>query len=417
MTGRPPSYSGPIDEMTLEPAGSSERWFDADSANLAGARQFVADAAPADMAEGDLMLSVSELVTNALLHGRTRFRVRVTTGPQVVRVEVFDANPLLPTAKNYGPSAITGRGLRIVEHLTSDWGVTPVEGGKWVWFEMARPAAPATPPLVMVAFLSLPVAVHGRAAAHQDALQREFDLLRATGDPHDVPARLLALVDELEDRYGGLNDRPTADLAAALDRGDESIDLWVEAPPDSAESLARLGDLLDEADAYCREGVALMTLTTPLESLLYRRWVIGQFVDQIGGAEAQSWPAWLAGQDTVPAPAPAARVAGVAGHAGDGDHAGGEPPVVRPSGDLDARGAPPVRDDLQRLRLAGAGRATLDLSDVTFIDSFGISVILTAHARFSEDGARLDVLVPPKLRPTFDLAGLETVLHMRPTPA
>jgi anti-anti-sigma factor len=394
--------------MTLEAGGSAERWFAADSANLAGARQFVAAAAPSDVAEGDLLLSVSELVTNALLHARTSFRVRMITSHRSVRVEVFDANRLLPTAKNYGPTAITGRGLRIVEHLSSDWGVTPVEGGKWVWFEMPRPPAPADAPLVTVMLLSLPVAVHGRAAAHQDALQREFDLLRAGGDGHDVPARLLALVDELEGRYGGLSDRPTAELVAALDRGDEAIDLTLEVPPDTGESLARLGDLLDDADAYCREGVSLMTLTTPLESLLYRRWAIGQFAEQIAGGAPQAWPDWLAGQDTVlPAPAPRATPAA------DGD---GEAPVVRAAGELDARGAPPLRDELQRLRLAGAGRATLDLTDVTFIDSFGLSVILTAHARFSEEGARLEVVVPPRLQPTFDLAGLEAVLHLR-TPA
>jgi anti-anti-sigma factor len=393
--------------MTLEAAGSAERWFDADSANLAGARRFVADAAPPDMAGGDLLLSVSEVVTNALLHGRTSFRVRVTTGPRSVRVEVFDANPLLPTAKNYGPTAITGRGLRIVDHLSSDWGVTPVEGGKWVWFEMPRPEPPGGAPQVTVVLRELPVAVHGRAAAHQDALQREFDLLRS--GPHDLPGRLLVVVDELDDRYGGLNDRPNADLAAALERGDDAIDLTVEVPPDTGASLARLGDLLDEADAYCREGVALMTLTTPLESLLYRRWLIGQFVDQIAGAEPTAWPDWLAAQDTVPVPAPS--TAPAAASAADE----GEPPVVRPAGELDARGAPHLRDELQRLRLGGAGRATLDLTDVTFIDSFGISVVLTAHARFAEDGARLEVVVPPRLQPTFDLAGLESVLHLRTT--
>jgi anti-anti-sigma factor len=391
----------------LEADGSAERWFDADSANLAGAREFVREAAPPDLPGGDLLLSVSELVTNALLHARTGFRVRVTTGPRVVRIEVFDANPLLPTAKNYGPSAITGRGLRIVEHLSSEWGVTPVDGGKWVWFEMHRAGAPR----VTVHLRRLPVAVHARAAAHQDALQREFDLLRGNGGSQDVPGRLLGLVAEVEERYGGLDDRPTAALAAAIARGDDAVDLSYDVPPDAGADLARLGDLLDEADAYCREGVALMTLATPLESVLYRRWLIAQFVDQTGGTDPVPWPVWLADQDTtamVPA-APVAAPAAPPDPAADGD----PPPVVRPAGEMDARDAPQMRDDLQRLRLAGVARATLDLSDVTFIDSFGLSVILTAHARFAEDGARLDVLVPPILQPTFDLAGLETVLHLR----
>jgi anti-anti-sigma factor len=368
---------------------------------------------------------VSELVTNALLHGRTGFRVRVTTGPRALRVEVFDANPLLPTAKNYGPAAVTGRGLRIVEQVSSDWGVTPVEGGKWVWFEMLRREAAGEDDsgLVRVVLLDLPVTVHARAAAHQDALQREFDLVRRSGGPQDVPARLLALVDELDVRYGGLNDRPTDELAAAIAGGVAAVDLTYEVPPDAADASLRLGELLDEADAYCREGVALMTLATPLESLLYRRWLLGQFVAQIRGAAPTPWLAWLAAQEpaagtpTPPAsaaPAPSApegtAAAGEDGAAGDAS--GGEAPVVAPVGELDAQQAPQVRDDLQRLRHQGAVRATLDLSAVTFIDSFGISVILAAHARFAEDGARLDVVVPAILQPTFDLAGLGPVLHL-----
>jgi anti-anti-sigma factor len=378
----------------------------------------VGQVAPADLAdEPDLLLSVSELVTNALLHGRTGFRVRVTTGPRALRVEVFDANPLLPTAKNYGPAAVTGRGLRIVERVSSDWGVTPVEGGKWVWFEMLRPeaAGEGDSGLVRVVLLDLPVAVHARAAAHQDALQREFDLVRRSSGPQDVPAQLLALVDELEVRYGGLNDRPTDELAAAIAGGAAAVDLTYEVPPDAADASLRLGDLLDEADAYCREGVALMTLATPLESLLYRRWLLGQFVAQIRGTAPTPWPAWLAAQEPAAgasAPPASARPAPEGTAAAGGEASGGDVPVVAPAGELDAQQAPQVRDDLQRLRHQGAVRVTLDLSGVTFIDSFGISVILAAHARFAEEGARLDVVVPAILQPTFDLAGLGPVLHL-----
>lgn len=410
---------GAIDEMTLEAAGSAERWFDADSANLAVARRFVREVAPPDLAdEPDLLLSVSELVTNALLHGRTGFRVRVTTGPRAVRVQVFDASPLLPTAKNYGAAAVTGRGLRIVEHISSDWGVTPVEGGKWVWFEMVRPAAAGedASELVPVVLLDLPVAVHARAAAHQDALQREFDLVRHSSDPQDVPGRLLALVDELQVRYGGLNDRPTDELAAAIAAGAASVDLTYEVPPDVADDSRRLDELLDEADAYCREGVALMTLATPLESLLYRRWLLGQFAAQIEGAAPTPWPAWLAAQEpATPPPAQATSAPPVPGGTPAVGAVVGAVPVVAPVGELDAELAPQVRDDLQRLRHQGAAQATLDLSAVTFIDSFGISVVLAAHARFAEDGARLDVVVPAVLQSTFDVAGLGSVLHLSST--
>ena len=420
---------GSIDEVTLEAPDSAERSFTADSASLADARQFVREVAPPDLAsDGDLLLSVSELVTNALLHGRSGFRVRVTTQTATVRVEVFDASPLLPTAKNYGPSAVTGRGLRIVEHLSSAWGVVPVDDGKWVWFEMPRQPEPDAP-LIEVRLLALPVAVHARAAAHQDALQRELDLLRRTDAPPDVPVQLLALVDELEQRYGSLNDRPTAELATAMAAGTATVDVTFSVPPDAAPAAERLGELLDRADDYCREGVALMTLATPAESVRYRRWFLGQFLAQIGGAPPTPWPEWLAahdGEGDEPAPVATAAGPGAGAEADSGDpravvRAGAEADsgdpgaVVQADGELDAGRAPQVREELHQLHLHGVDRVTLDLGAVTFIDSYGLSVILAAHARFAEDGARFRMLVPPVLQPTFDLAGLGDVLDLHPT--
>jgi len=397
----------PIDEVTLDAAQIAERWFDPDSGNLAGARQFVRDVAPDDVtSEGDLLLSVSELVTNALLHGRSGFGVRVTTGSEAVRVEVFDASPLLPAAKNYGPAAITGRGLRIVDHLSSSWGVTPVDGGKWVWFEMARAAAGADDrgPRVTVRLLGLPVPVHARAAAHHDALRREFDLLRQRVGPDEAPPRLLALVEELDRRYAGFDELPAADLAAAIDRDDPTVDLTFDVPADAAARLTHLGRLLDEADEYSLAGEALMTTASPPEIVAYRRWFIGQFVDQLVGAAPVPWPTWRAAHPDGPAPAaPAAAPPPADGEA-----------VVRPAGDLDIAQGPAVHDELLALHNQGVAAVTLDLGEVTFLDSFGISVIVAAHTRFTEDGARLVVVVPPSLQPVFDMAGLGQVLDLRP---
>jgi len=115
-----------------------EREFSADSSCVAQAREFVVLAVDdSAMAEG-LRLVVSELATNAVLHARSDFRVRVATGATVVRVEVFDNSELPAARKEYGPSAVTGRGLGIVEHIAARWGVTALPDGKVVWFEMER---------------------------------------------------------------------------------------------------------------------------------------------------------------------------------------------------------------------------------------------------------------------------------------
>jgi hypothetical protein len=53
-----------------------------------------------------------------------------------VRVDVADANPMLPFAPGYEVDSVTGRGLSLLELLPSAWGVQPVPGGKIVWFEL-----------------------------------------------------------------------------------------------------------------------------------------------------------------------------------------------------------------------------------------------------------------------------------------
>jgi len=53
--------------------------------------------------------------------------------------------------------------------------------------------------------------------------------------------------------------------------------------------------MLDEADDYCRRGDHLLTLATPAEELRFRRWFVGEFVEQLGGAAPTPWPAYAGG--------------------------------------------------------------------------------------------------------------------------
>ncbi len=82
-------------------------------------------------------LLVSEVATNALLHGSGDVQVRVTADDGVLRVEVSDGSPALPHVRAAGPLEEGGRGLALVESLASAWGVQPTDDGKVVWFELA----------------------------------------------------------------------------------------------------------------------------------------------------------------------------------------------------------------------------------------------------------------------------------------
>jgi hypothetical protein len=76
------------------------------------------------------------LVTNAVLHAATPFTVTLHHMEDRIRVDVADANPVVPSIKDYAADAATGRGLTLFNTLASNWGVLPVVGGKIVWFEL-----------------------------------------------------------------------------------------------------------------------------------------------------------------------------------------------------------------------------------------------------------------------------------------
>ena len=108
------------------------------------ARAFVGSFSAGAGLSGDLRrtasLLVSELVTNAIVHGRTGafVEVELREGP-VLRVSVSDdSTALLPEVdRRPDGSAEGGRGLLIVSLLAARWGVLPNDdGGKAVWFEL-----------------------------------------------------------------------------------------------------------------------------------------------------------------------------------------------------------------------------------------------------------------------------------------
>ena len=95
----------------------------------------------------DVLLLVSELVTNAVLHAGTDLRVTASVQAGLVSVSVGDGDPLhAPVLAARGPDATSGRGVMLVNALASDWGVELDEGWKVVWFQASyEPGAAAEP--------------------------------------------------------------------------------------------------------------------------------------------------------------------------------------------------------------------------------------------------------------------------------
>ncbi|WP_253767285.1 ATP-binding protein [Goodfellowiella coeruleoviolacea] len=116
-----------------------------DSRGVALAREFARKALVAWSYPGwhdDVVLIVSELVSNALRHGRGAPVLRLANTGARLRVEVADQSPVLPTLRPAG--ATGGWGLRLVGRLAADWGVVPEDGGKTVWCELVPRLASTT---------------------------------------------------------------------------------------------------------------------------------------------------------------------------------------------------------------------------------------------------------------------------------
>jgi hypothetical protein len=145
--------------------------------------------------------------------------------------------------------------------------------------------------LVEVRLLGLPLQVWQRTQEHVDGLLREFALIAQDDEARaGTPGRLLDLVRQLTAGFGGFSEAQRTEMEEALARGQAQIDLTYQVPPAAAGAAQQLGDMLDEADEYCRRGDHLLTLATPDEELRFRRWFISEFVDQLGGAAPTPWP-------------------------------------------------------------------------------------------------------------------------------
>ena len=118
--------------------------FECEAAAVRAARRFVIDEAQPEGVDAEMVaLLVSELAANAVLHAQTPFTVAVDHDGSVLRVEVSDGREAEPIMKAHSPTAVTGRGLRLIDTVARRWGVDHRDGGKTVWFEYALTGEPA----------------------------------------------------------------------------------------------------------------------------------------------------------------------------------------------------------------------------------------------------------------------------------
>lgn len=282
-----------------------------------------------DMGRDDLVecaeMAVSEVVTNALLHGAPPIQVRVRGTREHPRVEVSDGSqeaPSMPTASldldaldadgldgldGLDDMLLTfGRGLSIVARASDAWGAEIEEDGKTVWFTPAAefsetdgaeglvtgaPSADGTGELpvdpVRFQLLGVPVRDYISFHNHFRELRREVRLL-AMANEADYP-----LARDLADVFSHLG-RPLTvgsvrrEIDRAHDAGQPTADLEVLMGRDEARAVARLVELLALTDAFAREE-RMLALARTQRQVTFQTWFLGELVHQAEGAEPERW--------------------------------------------------------------------------------------------------------------------------------
>lgn len=136
--------AGAVDPATgTEPAAVESIVLPGQRQSVAAGRHWVVRTTAAGgitgMANQVVELLASELLANAVLHGPdgSAIGIQVRTLGTVVRVSVSDSGTDAPVVLHREPSAPSGRGMAIVEAMSTRWGVEEhADGGKTVWFEL-----------------------------------------------------------------------------------------------------------------------------------------------------------------------------------------------------------------------------------------------------------------------------------------
>jgi anti-sigma regulatory factor (Ser/Thr protein kinase) len=254
-------------------------------------------------------LGVSELVTNALLHASPPLTVRVRGTADHPRVEVHDGSPeppMMPTDEPDEDDLLLtfGRGLGIVARCATAWGVDLEEDGKTIWFAPANQPGgdPVTgvvtgvPPVtthepgpdeMRISILGVPLRMYIEFQRHYRELRREVRLLSLAHET-DYP-----LAKDLSDLFGSLDRDLREGIGAdqieqALASGAATADVRVAMPRQTAATIGRFIELLDLADAFCREKRLLSLARTP-DQQRFQRWFLSEFVRQERGEDALAW--------------------------------------------------------------------------------------------------------------------------------
>lgn len=282
-------------------------------------------------------LCVSEVVTNAVLHGGRPVELSAWLDERSLHVEIRDgraidgtfvdrieaihriSDPVEESDPELRDVDITGRGLLVLAEMSAEWGISTNQRGKTVWFvlwgeERSRSAersspeeahvrdddgpesrsaraaheAPATHERWQaVKFLGVPIRLFVASRAHVHDLVRESKLSNADGNP--VALRTVmggvfsseTVIYTLSHLMGEGTTSWSNSRDFALSAGGVA-DIELRVPGDAVDHAPTLFGALDELENHCVCG-EFLTIPASAELLEFQRWWITAGLDQIRG--------------------------------------------------------------------------------------------------------------------------------------
>ncbi|MDX6227539.1 MAG: hypothetical protein QOI76_929 [Frankiales bacterium] len=260
----------------------------------------------------DATLVVSELIANGVLHARTEISLSVESTRDGIRVAVTDGSPVLPRGGPASPSATSGRGLLLVERLSSSWGVEVLAGGgKVVWAVIDQVAVvvnastaedllelwdtdawPSDP--MPGAFIEVSVDVDVQlmlaSRVHTDDLVRELQLtlvnaasrVTAAATPPSI-LWLARRLDAATEEFHEARRQMYGQTLSAAKLGLTQTTLRLRLHRHDADAARRWLQALDEADTLTSAGILLLP-PFPVAMTAFRRHYIAAIIGQVEAA-------------------------------------------------------------------------------------------------------------------------------------
>lgn len=265
-------------------------------------------------------LGVSELVSNAIIHGTPPMSVTLAGTANHPRIEVSDGSRKrpepVPVASPDGvldldpEDLITvGRGLALVAMSSSAWGATIEEWGKIVWFEpVADPLDEPPEPnfhdvrlpgarrrharevpnerTVAVKIAAVPVALFRRSRRRYSDLRRELRLLSLAHQEHYPMAGSLTAAFVHFEQMIPMDVIRQVESAHA--EGAEVTEVRAHISDAARPIFNQMLELLDLADEFCRAQRLLSLDRTP-EQRAFQYWFFGELLHLAAGGEPTTW--------------------------------------------------------------------------------------------------------------------------------